>query len=68
MICYKCDMCGIIHINIGEMNNLEITYAGEANVNYPKNGKFHICLACTAKILNELHAFSETTDEEKEEC
>lgn len=64
MICYKCDMCLSVHENIGEMNHLEIMYAGEVQVNYPKDGKFHLCLECTSKLLNELHAFSEKTDKE----
>lgn len=61
MICYKCDMCLSIHESIGEMNNLEISYAGLGLVNFPRGGSFHICKECSSKLLEDLHAFFEDT-------
>lgn len=32
MICYKCDMCLSVYSEIGEMNIINIKYAGKAHV------------------------------------
>ena len=65
MICYKCDMCLSEHYEIGEMNIVNIKYAGIACVNFPRGGVFHICNTCCGKMLNSLHAFTtERSDKE----
>lgn len=67
MICYKCDKCLSIHESLGEMNNLEISYAGTASVVFPRNGKFHICDKCKKEFLETLHAFSRVNNVDKAE-
>lgn len=62
MICYKCDKCLSIHESLGEMNNLEFSYAGIASVVFPRNGKFHICDKCKRELLETLHAFSKVNN------
>lgn len=39
MIIYKCDMCGEIYEEIGEMTNVIISHAGRSMVTYPRGGK-----------------------------
>lgn len=62
MIVYRCDMCGEIHDDIGEMDNVVISYAGKANVSYLKDGKFHVCGACHIKLFKLLHANDSSED------
>lgn len=65
MICYKCDMCLTVHDSAGEMTNLVFSHAGTSNINFPKNGKFHLCNECKSKLLNNLHAFSDMESDKK---
>lgn len=65
MICYKCDMCLTVHDSVGEMTNLVFSHAGTSSVNFPKNGKFHLCNECKSKLLNNLHAFSDMESDKK---
>lgn len=58
MIIYKCDMCGEVHKEIGEMSNVAISHAGTSTVNYPRDGKFQVCKECETKLLNILNARS----------
>lgn len=65
MIVYKCDMCGEIHEEIGEMTNVIISHAGISEVNYPKNGRYQICKDCTSKLLKSLNVWGVKDGEEK---
>lgn len=57
MIIYKCDMCGKIHEEIGEMTNVIISHAGKSMVTYPREGKFQVCKDCENKLLKILNAW-----------
>lgn len=61
MILYKCNMCGEVHDNIGEMTDVSISHAGSSTVNYPRDGKFLVCKDCENKLLNILNVYSTET-------
>ena len=63
MTVYKCDMCGEIHDYISEMDNVVISYAGKANVSYPRDGRFHICRDCHNKLFELFHAYDDREGE-----
>lgn len=69
MICYKCDMCGDLHYDIGEMNNVKISYAGKASVTYINNGEYLVCHKCEndlTELLNTARRKIKEKDEEPE--
>ncbi len=65
MICYKCDMCGDLHYDIGEMDNVKIYYAGNAHVTYPNNGDFIVCGKCKTTLINMLMQTKNNIDKER---
>ena len=67
MIVYKCDMCGKIHEEIGEMTNVIISHAGKSMVTYPRDGTFQICKDCTSKLLKSLNAWGVKEGDTKDE-
>ena len=64
---YRCDKCGEIHEHIGEMYFVKIEYAGNAHVNIPRDGMFHLCGSCERGILEQLHAYEKKQIGEDEE-
>lgn len=62
MIIYKCDMCGGVHKEIGEMTNILIGHAGKSKVTYPRDGKFKVCKDCENKLLKALNAWGNGKD------
>lgn len=67
MICYKCDMCGDLHYDIGEMNNVKISYAGKASVAYINNGEYLVCDKCENELTELLNTARRKIKEKDEE-
>ena len=51
---YRCDLCNEIHDEIGEMNTLELKYAGQAHTIFFKDGFYHLCSGCTSRLIKML--------------
>lgn len=66
MICYKCDKCGDLHYDIGEMNNVKISYAGHANVTFSNEGEYLVCDKCGYEIIKLLNTTRRKIEENNE--